>query len=534
MLAPDLVLPNLIARRAAAFPDRVFLQHVDGSQMTYRQLHEKALRWAGGLARLGVKRGDTVLVMLPNGFDAIVAWLAISHSGAMEVPVNTGYRGRILEYIINNSTAKVMITCTQFLERVDFVADGIEGDATSTGLALLEQVLVTDHAAPPRGRLKSVQSAAATLDDAVPVTAGDLAHHDIATIVYTSGTTGPSKGVMMPWAQCHAMSTGCIPLDDMGMDDAWYSPFPLFHMSGKLAVYASALFNGRVVLREAFSTRDFWPEVRKYGCTASLLIGTTMTFVASQPPSPEDRNHPLRNVLMAPMPADPEAFMRRFGVRICQVFNMTEISCPIWTRWELKGKSCGRLREGYEVRIVDARDEAVPVGEVGEIIVRASQPWLLNAGYYRMPEKTVEAWRNGWFHTGDAGYVDAEGWYYFVDRKKDAIRRRGENISSMELEAMVCACPGVQEAAAVGVPSELGEDEVKVAITVRPGSDFTPQKLIEYLIPRVPRFMVPRYVEVMAALPKTPTEKVRKQELRDAGVTAATWDREKAGVIVPR
>ena len=166
--------------------------------------------------------------------------------------------------------------------------------------------------------------------------------------------------------------------------------------------------------------------------------------------------------------------------------------------------------------------------------MRAAQPWLLNAGYYRMPEKTVEAWRNGWFHTGDAGYVDAEGWFYFVDRKKDAIRRRGENISSMELEAMVCDCPGVQEAAAIGVPSELGEDEVKVVVTVRPGSNFEPRMLIEHLIPRVPRFMVPRYVEVMDALPKTPTEKVRKQLLRDSGINENTWDREKAGIVIPR
>ena len=530
MLERDLVLPNLIASRAAEFPDRVFMQHVDGGEMTYADLHQRALRWAGGLANIGVKRGDTVLVMLPNSFDAVAAWLAISWAGAMEVPVNNSYRGRILEYIINNSTARVMITCAQFFERVDFVAAGLE---------TLEQVLVTDDAAPritsaDRGALKSVRAAAGILDTAAPLRADGPTHFDIATIVYTSGTTGPSKGVMMPWAQCHAMSTGCIPLEGMGERDAWYSPFPLFHMSGKLALYAAALFNGRFVVREAFSTRDFWPEVRRFKCTASLLIGTTMSFVASLPPSPDDRSHPLRYVLMAPLPADPDAFMRRYNVKICSVFNMTEISCPIWTRWQLHGKSCGRLREGYAVRIVDAHDEEVPAGTVGEIVVRADQPWMLNAGYYRMPEKTVEAWRNGWFHTGDAGYVDGDGFYYFVDRQKDAIRRRGENISSMELEALVNDCPGVQESAAVGVPSEHGEDEVKVVVTVRPGSDFEPRKLIEYLIPRVPRFMVPRYVEVLDALPKTPTEKVRKQLLRDSGINENTWDREQAGIVVPR
>jgi crotonobetaine/carnitine-CoA ligase len=525
MLDRSLILPHLIAERARRDPQRVFLQHVDGAQITFGDLHARALRWAGGLQALGVAKGDTVLVMLPNSIEAVCAWLAASWAGAMEVPVNNAYKGKILEYIINNSTAKVLVSCREFVERVDEIAPGLE---------TLETVIVVDDDAPTRRNLKKVLAGRAALDSAAPIVADGPTHYDIATIVYTSGTTGPSKGVMMPWAQCHAMSTGCIPLDDLGPEDAWYVPFPLFHMSGKHSLYAAALLGARYVMRAQFSTANFWSDVRRYQCTTSLLIGTTASFIASLPPSSEDRTHPLRNVLMAPLPADVEAYKERFGLRVATVFNMTEISSPIMSRFDVQGRSCGRLRPGYEVRIVDDHDEEVPVGETGEIIVRAHKPWVLNAGYFRMPEKTMEAWRNGWFHTGDLGRVDADGNYYYLDRKKDSLRRRGENISSMELEAVICEHPDILESAVIGVPSEHGEDEVKACITTSNGDAFDPRSLIDFLLPRVPRFMVPRYVEVLDALPRTPTEKVRKEVLRQAGITPRTWDREQAGVVLPR
>jgi crotonobetaine/carnitine-CoA ligase len=520
MLARDLILPHLIARRARENPDRIFLQHVDGAEITYGALHERALRWAGGLRDAGLQPGETVLVMLPNSIEAVTAWLAASWAGAMEVPVNNGYQGRILEYIINNSTAKILVTCREFLPRIA---------AVSAALGVLQTVIVTDDPAPVAVGFGRVLAGASALDAAAPVAADGPAHYDIATIVYTSGTTGPSKGVMMPWAQCHAMSTGCIPLDDLGPEDAWYVPFPLFHMSGKHALYAAALINARYVMRQQFSTNRFWEDVRRYRCTTSLLIGTTASFIASMAPGPGDRAHPLRTVLMAPLLADMDSFLARFGLRAATVFNMTEISSPIMSRFDLRGRSCGRLRNGYEVRIVDEHDEEVPTGQPGEIIVRARDPWVLNAGYFRMPEKTVEAWRNGWFHTGDVGCVDADGNYFYLDRKKDALRRRGENISSMELEAVINEHPDVLESAVIGVPSEVGEDEVKACITAATGERFDPQSLIDFLAPRVPKFMLPRYVEVLEVLPRTPTEKVRKDVLRQAGVNDRTWDRETSG-----
>lgn len=522
MLEEGLILPQLIARRAELTPDRTFIQHVDGSEITYSALHAQALRWASGLVSLGVEPKHTVLTMLPNGIDAVAAWLAAAWSGGWEVPVNNEYRGRLLAYLINNSTARTIITTTEFLERILDVRGELE---------TLRNVVVVDAASTHEaGELRILPRSA--IDDNPVVDFAGPRHCDIATIVYTSGTTGPSKGVLMPWAQCHAMSTGCIPLDDLGPDDAWYVPFPLYHMSGKHALYAAALTGARFVTRRQFSTNNFWNEVKRYDCAVTLLIGTTASFIGGLPAREDDADNPLTSVLMAPLPADAEAFKKRFGIRIATVFNMTEISSPIRAGFDLHGRSCGRLRDGYEVRIVDDEDEEVPTGEAGEIIVRSRDPWVLNVGYYNMPDKTAEAWRNGWFHTGDFGKIDSGGNFYYLDRKKDALRRRGENISSMELEAVISDCPGVVECAVIGVPSEVGEDEVKTCLVAT--SDFRPEQLIAYLAPLVPRFMIPRFVEIMDALPKTPTEKVRKDALRTAGVNAATWDREREGLVLPK
>jgi crotonobetaine/carnitine-CoA ligase len=308
----------------------------------------------------------------------------------------------------------------------------------------------------------------------------------------------------------------------------------MFHMSGKLAFYGTALFGGRFVLRGVFKTDEFWDDVRRFGVTTTMLIGSTPAFVWNLPDAGRDREHPLRNVLMAPMPDDPEAFMDRFGFRIATVFNMTEISCPIVSGWEPGPKgSAGRLREGYQVRIVNDQDETVPPGVLGEITVRSDEPWQLMAGYWRNPEATVEAWRNYWFHTGDAGMYDEDGYFYFVDRIKDAIRVRGENVSSMEVEAIVNDAPGVLEAAAIGVPSEYGEEDIKLYVV--PATDaFDPEELMRYLVTRLPRFMMPLYIAAVPDLPKTPTEKVRKHQLRDRDPEVDIWDREAAGFVIPR
>jgi crotonobetaine/carnitine-CoA ligase len=291
-------------------------------------------------------------------------------------------------------------------------------------------------------------------------------------------------------------------------------------------------------LRDVFSLTEFWSDIRTHGVTATGIIGVIASFLMSVPRAPDDADSPLKSCSMGPLVANVDEFKERFGVRVSTGYGMTEIGAPLASDgWNLaNATSCGRVRTGYpgyEVRVVDEHDEPVGPGVVGELVVRASEPWVLNVGYYNMPAETAAAWRNGWFHTGDGFRYDEEGNFYFVDRIKDAIRRRGENISSFEVEAYVARHPAVQEVAALGVPAEHGEDEVKICVVVRPGATLDPQELIEFLAPDMPRFMVPRYVEIVEQLPKTPTHRVRKVELR-AGTGTGTWDREAAGVVLPR
>ena len=523
-LPEEHVLPQLLADRAPS--SQIFLQDVDGREATYTQVEAAVNGWAAALERAGVHKGSTVLVMVPNSFESVYVWMATARLGAIEVPVNIAYRGSILTHVANNSAARVAVVHRDYLDRLESVAEGLDALKTVICVGDTDIRSTTIEVLAASDEVRDDQPTGATVRPQ---------RHDTACILYTSGTTGASKGVIVPWAQVHATATGCIPLDGLGADDAWYSPFPMFHMSGKLALYGAALIGSRFVVRGAFSTDGFWSDIRRFGCTTSLLIGTTPGFLASRPAGQDDAESPLHNVLMAPVPDRPEAFMDRFGVRISTVFNMTEISCPVWSRWELGPKgSAGRLRPGYEVRIVDEHDEEVPNGQLGEIVVRSSDPWKLMLGYWRMPEKTVEAWRNCWFHTGDAGFQDDDGFFYYVDRRKDAIRVKGENISSMEVEAEVNGYDAVAECAAIGVPSPLGEEEVMVFVVPTEPSACDPAALTRFLVDRLPRFMVPRYVTVVEELPKTPTEKVRKHILREQHDQYSTWDRVEAGVEIPK
>jgi crotonobetaine/carnitine-CoA ligase len=293
-----------------------------------------------------------------------------------------------------------------------------------------------------------------------------------------------------------------------------------------------------MVVREQFSIEHFWSDVREFGITGAGLVGPMAPFLMLAPERSDDADTPLRHVMMGPLVPLVEEFKRRFDVEVGTGYGMTEIGAPFASDgYRLaNNRSCGKVRAGwagYEVQIVDEHDQPLPTNEIGELVVRTREPWVINRGYYNKPEATAAAWQNGWFHTGDAFTVDDDGNYYFVDRMKDAIRRRGENISSFEVEALVNQHPAVLECAAIAVPSEYLEDEVKVCVVVGDGVDLTHEELIEFLVPRMPRFMVPRYVEFVAALPKTEgTLRTRKFELRQAALNERTWDREAAGVRV--
>jgi carnitine-CoA ligase len=520
--ADKYVLRNLVERHARERGHQDFALFTNGERWTYAQLRNNVRRVAASLQALGVRQDDFVLSWLPNGPHALTVWFALNYIGAVYVPINVSYRGRLLAHVIQNSGARLMVADARLGERL-----------TEVDTASLE-TLVTIAGAPP-----ALPKIVGLTEDALTGATGDPADPqraimpwDTHAVIYTSGTTGPSKGVLSSYR--HVCAT-CEGVATVTAADRVLVNLPLFHVGGTNAVYRMLICGGSIALVEAFDTATFWDTIRRTCSTTLTLLGAMIPFLLKEPPSPRDRDHTLQQALMVPLSEDAPLFAERFGVDIYTVFNMTEISCPIVSeRNPAVPKTCGRVRDGFDARVVDENDTEVPVGTVGELIVRADEPWTMNHGYHGNPEATARAWRNGWFHTGDAFRKDEAGNFFFVDRMKDAIRRRGENISSFEVEAELGAHPKVREAAVVAVPSEFGEDEVLAVIAPVPGESVDPADLIAFLTPRLPHFMVPRFVRILADLPKTPTQKVEKHVLRSEGLTDDTWDRESAGIRFKR
>lgn len=510
-----LALPTLLRRRAQEQGDRVFLRHVDGSTLTHGGLEDLVRRWKRALREHGVGPGDRVLTLLPPSFDAVAVWMAAARLGAIEVPANTALRGEFLAHVVRDADPRCVVAAGEFVRQLDEVAGNGEPVAP---------VLVVGPADPA----PALRTTAPRLDEPIGRDAGDDVEPgpgDIATIVYTSGTSGRSKGVLVTWAQAYATARWLCPVEDRH-GDVWYGPWAMYHVSGKVGLYSSALLDGELVLRDGFSTSSFWDDVRRFGVTSVMIVASTVAFLQQQPPRSDDRDHTLRNVVAAPMPADPQAFVDRFGVRLATVFNMTEVSCPITTGWwPFPAGSCGRPRPGVEARVVDESGADVPIGGIGELALRTTVPHETMAGYWRAPEATVEAWRDLWFHTGDAVRKDAAGNYFFVDRMKDTIRRGGENISSAELEAAVTAHPMVRECAAIGVPTAWGDREVKLFVVPEPGLDV--EQLAADLDARLPRFMRPTYISAVDELPKTQNHRIKKAELRAMTDDLPQWTRQR-------
>ncbi len=518
------VLRYVLQRRADRHPERAFIRLGDGSSVTYGVFRDAVRRTAAGLSALGVKQGDTVTVWMPNSLDMVRVWFAINWLGAVYVPINVAYRGNLLAHVIANAGSSLIVASVDLVARL---AD-IDRAALDTAVVMGGEPLA----------IEGLRTLGAAALDGEPGALADPARPiepwDVQSIIYTSGTTGRSKGVISSYAHLYDMS-GPRAFPMLDESDCFLLYGPLFHVGGTLPVVASLNRGGAVGLAGEFATDTFWPSVRATGATFLILLGVMSTFVAKAAPSPADRQHPLKKVMMIPLPDDSRAFGERFGVTVYTLFNMTEINVPIVSEPDpAVAGTCGRRRDGVELRIVDDNDCEIPDGQVGELIVRSDTPWTLNSGYFKDPEATVRAWRNGWFHTGDAFRRDAAGNYFFVDRIKDAIRRRGENISSFEVEVEIVAHPLVRECAVVAVPNETSEDDVLAVVATVPGATLDPLELLEFLRPRLAHFMLPRYVRVMQDLPRTPTQKVEKHVLRSAGITPDTWDRERAGVRIGR
>ena len=532
-LGPDAprTFPDWIRQRARSGGDKVALE-IGGATRTYAELDHATDRTAAGFAALGLTPGEHVSVMMQNSLENIEAWFGLQKAGLVEVPIHTASRGTALRYIVDHADAGALVVDEAFLPHLAAVADE---------LPQLRHVIVNRNE-PGEGPVDlPARLAVHDLTDLYasdgPTPMPSLQRQDTAVILHSSGTTGPPKGVVLSHGAVLHLTRHIVWLMGYTSDDRLYTAFPLFHNNAKYTSVCAALeCGGSLVMDKRFPVSTFWDMAREKEVTAFNYMGALLMMLYKQPPRDDDGENPIRIAFGAPCPVEIwEAFEQRFGVDLVEVYGMTEAPMGCENRLEdRKIGSAGRESVTYEVRIVDENDEPVPPDVPGEIVIRPKHSWALFTEYYKRPEETVEAWRNLWFHTGDRARMDADGFLFFLDRMKDSIRRRGENVSTWEIESTINTHPALLESAAYGVPSELSESDVMVAVVLRPGESLAPEALLDFCQGKMTHFAIPRYVRFMEALPKNHAERIQKFELRDEGVTPDTWDREEHGYKVAR
>jgi len=537
----DWTLATVLHHHAAHRPHAVFLDLPEEAlTFTYAESLAAAESVADRLAEAGAVPGDRVLIMAANSSQFLRTWLGTGIGGTVEVPVNTDYEGVFLSHQLVTSAPRWAVVDDVRVGAVLGVADAAR---------VLKHVWVIDTGTRDEA-LNALRRSGFTADPWEDLAVGardgavfeSSAPHANASIFFTSGTTGPSKGVLMPHAQMYFFGQEVVSLQRLTAEDVYFTCTPLFHGNAQfMAAYPALIAGARLVCRPKFSASRWIDHLRESQVTVTNLIGVMMDFIFKQPARPDDADNRLRSIFAAPTATSILAgFRERFGVEaFVEVFGLTETSAPILSPYGVDrpaGAAGLQVAEWFDVRLVDPEtDREVPAGDTGELVVRPKHPWTCSLGYYGMPEKTAEAWRNLWFHTGDALRRDSDGWYYFVDRYKDALRRRGENISSYEVEQGLLGHPDVLECAviAVAADSEAGEDEVMAYVVPAARLDptsldpavFDPTVLWDFCRGRVPAFAVPRFIRVVDELPKTPSERVQKARLRELGITPDTHDR---------
>jgi crotonobetaine/carnitine-CoA ligase len=533
MSAPITVAAAL-AHRLKTDPDGPYLDF-EGTEWTAREVADAADRLAACLVDAGIERGDRVATLLENGPEQVVTFFAAARLGAIQVPVNTAYKGEFLRHVLSDCGARLIVVQQDLADRVALVADECP--------VLTHAVVVGDPAAVGVGLDRVGWDAALGYGAGLVATLPrvDVGPSDIACFIYTAGTTGPSKGCMLPHGYVVALGEQIARAWGRRGDDVVLTPLPLFHFNAiAVCVVGTLLVGGRAVIARKFSVSRFWPEVKRTGATMLSMLGSLAILVANaEEDHPDQVGHRLRLCVAAPIPPDTDRIWReRFGCATYSAgYGLTEaslISALVAGEPNKPGAAGKPNTEEFDVRIVDDDDTPVPVGTIGEIVCRPTGPNLMFAGYWNRPEATVEVTRNLWFHTGDLGRIDEDGFLYFVDRKKDYLRRRGENISSFEMERTVVAHVAIADVAVHAVPSPQGEDEVKVTAVLVAGAQLPEEELCRWTAERVPYFAIPRYIEFRRDLPRNPVGRVLKYQLRDEGVTATTWDREAAGVTFDR
>ena len=525
----DRLLGRTLRRQAEAVPDAPFVL-ADEQRFSYAEANRLANAWARALRELGVGRGDTVAFLLRSSPDFVFATFGAAKLGAVWVPTNVDYKGAWLRESLDQSRARVLVAESDLLPRVAEVAAGLA----------LERVVVRGGGETPGLPALALEEALAK-DGPEPDDLG-LAYGDTAAVLWTSGTTGRSKGVMQShnaWlrsALSGSQNSRCRPGDVM------YCCLPMYNSAAWSAMVYRALVTGLpVAVDAAFSVHSFWDRCRHYGATQVFTLGAMHVVQWQAPARADDRDNRVRHATMIPLPDSLIGPMKeRFGIEtLDQGYGQSEVLGLLHRPDDGKPHKPGSLGQpmaGLEVRLLDDGDREVAPGEVGEFCVRPTEPHVIMSGYFEDPEATLRAWRNLWYHTGDLGRRDEDGDWFFVDRKADFIRYKGRNVSSFAVEAAVAAHPAVAECAAHGVRSaELEhEAEIKVCVVLRPGATLAPEELARFVNDTAPYFFVPRYVEFVPELPRTPTLRVQKYRLRERGVTPETWDALRAGFVVRR
>jgi crotonobetaine/carnitine-CoA ligase len=507
------------AGKAAVLTER---EHI-----TYDQLDERVNRVGNAFEAIGIRKDDKLCVMLPNIPEFLYTWWGNAKLGGVTVPLNTALKGDGLAYIINHSDAETIVLSHRYLPALQEIRSalkhlkraivlGPEGKQASglTGVDIDFAELLT---APATSPMKEVWS------------------DDMDSIMYTSGTTGLPKGVVHRHSRCYGGFVLPI-MTGYTETDVIYNTLPLFHIGGQNMVWMALVSDTKVAMTERFSASRFWDEVRKYGATFTLFLGAMIPILHKQPVRANDHDNPLRIALSAAAPRTIwDEFESRFNVKIVELYSQTEGGFMINTDAKAEGKvgSMGKPGATYDMRVVDENDNELAAGEVGELIYKPVATSSLTE-YYKNPEATAEKTKGGWIRSGDLAYQDEDGYFFFVDRKSDFMRRRGENISSFEVEKIINNHPSVLESAAYAIPSELGEDDVMVALVLQPGARLEPESLMQHCETHMAYFMIPRYLRVVNAFPKTGTERTMKYQLKSDGITPDTWDREAAGYVLKR
>ncbi|MFF3892581.1 AMP-binding protein [Streptomyces sp. NPDC001812] len=526
----ELTIVRLLERRAALAPEGPFYSWAD-SVSTFGEFNAAVNRMARRLVAAGITRDTHVAVLMNTSPDYLTLWFALAKVGAVEIPINTAYMGDMLRHQLTTSTATVCVADATFAPRVAEVAPSVPG---------LAHIFVrADQTADGAGGgVPGSRNFAELLADDDEANLGiEVRHDSTAGIIFTSGTTGPSKGVLLSHHYLAAYGAMYADINGLCSDDVVLNFLPFFHIGAKFQTIATLVCGGRMRLLPRLSISTFLDEVTTHGVTNFVAVGGVCNMLLSKPARPEDAHSTIRTVYAVPDPADVhEEMERRFGCTMTTVYGSTEVGLPIFRGVgdEYRPGSCGRANPYYEIRVVDEFDNELPPGVAGELVIRPKRPFLVGSGYIGMPDRTVEAWRNLWLHSGDRGRIDDDGWFYFEDRATDSLRRRGENISSFEVETLVTGHPAVSEAIAVAAPAEVGEDDVWVLVTLREEHTTTPEEILRHCADTMPYFMVPRYIDIVEDFPRTPTAKVEKYKLRAAGPGPTTWDREAHGWKVTR